>query len=159
MCNTVNEVIEILINRGITVATAESCTGGMVGKTITDFSGVSSVYLEGVITYANEAKIRLGVSEETLKNYGAVSRETAKEMAECVRKRAGTFVGISTTGVAGPGGGSREKPVGLVYMGISTEKETKTYALRLFGDRDTIRRKTTKLVFDKLLEDFLNGEN
>ncbi|MBQ7037380.1 MAG: nicotinamide-nucleotide amidohydrolase family protein [Clostridia bacterium] len=159
MCNTVNEVIEILINRGITVATAESCTGGMVGKTITDFSGVSSVYLEGVITYANEAKIRLGVLGETLKSHGAVSRETAKEMAECVRKRAGAFVGISTTGVAGPGGGSREKPVGLVYMGISTEKETKTYALRLFGDRDTIRRKTTKLVFDKLLEDFLNGED
>lgn len=159
MCNTVNEVIEKLINRGITVATAESCTGGMVGKTITDFAGVSSVYLEGVITYANEAKIRLGVLDETLKSHGAVSRETAKEMAECVRKRAGAFVAISTTGVAGPGGGSREKPVGLVYMGISTEKETKTYALRLFGDRDTIRRKTTKLVFDKLLEDFLNGED
>lgn len=159
MCNTVNQVVEMLINRGVTVATAESCTGGLLGKTFTDFAGISSVYLEGVITYANEAKIRLGVSEETLKDHGAVSRETAKEMAECVRRRGGADIGISTTGIAGPGGGSREKPVGLVYMGISTEKETKTYALRLFGDRDTIRRKTTKLVFDKLLEDFLNGED
>ena len=159
MCNTINEVIEILINRGITVATAESCTGGMVGKTITDFPGVSGVYLEGVITYANEAKMRLGVKEKTLLKHGAVSRETASEMAECIRCRAGADIGISTTGVAGPGGGSKQKPVGLVYMAISTEKETKTFALRLSGERNAVRKKTTKAVFHFLLEELTNGQN
>ena len=159
MCNTVKKVIDILTDRGITVATAESCTGGMVGKTFTDFSGISSVYLEGVITYANEAKMRLGVKEETLKNHGAVSHETAEEMAKCVRKRAGTIVGISTTGIAGPGGGTAQKPVGLVYVGISTEKGTKSFALRLSGDRNTVRHKTTQIAFHKLLEELQNGEN
>ncbi len=140
-------VIDILLEKEITVSTAESCTGGMVGAAFTDFAGVSSIYMEGAVTYANEAKIRLGVREETLAQYGAVSRETAGEMAKAVRERAGTDVGISTTGIAGPGGGSDRKPVGLVYVGISTAEGTKTYALRLAGDRQTVRRKTVNAVF------------
>ncbi len=140
-------VVDRLLQTGKTVATAESCTGGLIGASFTDFAGISSVYIEGVITYANEAKLRLGVKEETLKKYGAVSHETAREMAEAVRRRAGADIGISTTGIAGPGGGTPNKPVGLVYVGISTAKKTDTYVLRLSGDRSDVRRKTVKAVF------------
>ncbi len=155
-------VIDLLLKTGKTVASAESCTGGMVGAAFTDYAGISSVFLEGVITYANEAKIRLGVKEETLQKHGAVSHETAGEMAEAVRKRAKTDFGVSTTGIAGPGGGTQKKPVGLVYIGISTEKGTKTYVLRLSGDREAVRRKTVKAVFHflkKELEEMQNGKN
>ena len=144
------KVIDILLDAGMTVSTAESCTGGMIGAAFTDFAGISSVYMEGAVTYANEAKVRLGVKEETLAQHGAVSRETAGEMAEAIRSRAGTDIGISTTGIAGPGGGSEIKPVGLVYVGIATAKETKTYALRLAGNRKTVRRKTVNAVFHLL---------
>lgn len=156
------KVIERLLENGMTVAAAESCTGGKVCAAFTDFPGISSVFLEGVITYANEAKIRLGVQEETLKAHGAVSREVAGEMASAVRKRAGSSIGVSTTGIAGPGGGTEKKPVGLVYVGISTEKGTKTHALRLFGDREAVRRKTVQAVFHfiyKELEAMKNGKN
>ncbi len=146
MCEQDN-VIEFLLRTGKTVATAESCTGGMVGAAFTEYPGVSAIFLEGVITYANEAKIRLGVREETLAAHGAVSHETAGEMAEAVRKRAGTDIGISTTGIAGPGGGTEKKPVGLVYVGIATAMRTKTYILRLKGNRAEVRGKTVKAVF------------
>lgn len=155
-------VIETLLKTEKTVSAAESCTGGMVCAAFTDFAGISSVFAEGVITYANEAKIRLGVREETLQAHGAVSHETAREMAEAVRRRAGTDFGISITGIAGPGGGTKKKPVGLVYVGISSEKGTKTYVLRLSGDRDAVRRKTVNAVFHFLrneLEEMENGKN
>ena len=153
------DLMDFLIKNNITIATAESCTGGLLGKTFTDYSGISAVYHEGVITYANEAKIRLGVKEETLREYGAVSGETAREMAECVRKRANAMVGLSTTGIAGPGGGTDKKPVGLVYIGLSTEQGTKSKALRLSGDRDDVRRKTVKCILHYLWEELQNGEN
>ncbi len=152
MCDQ-NKVIDFLLKTGKTVATAESCTGGMLGAAFTDFAGISSVYLEGAVTYANAAKIRLGVKEETLKLHGAVSPETAAEMAEAVKKRAGTDIGISTTGIAGPGGGSSRKPVGLVYVGISMADRTKTYALRLSGERNDVRQKTVKAVFHFLKQE------
>ncbi len=151
-------VIHLLLESGKTVATAESCTGGMLGAAFTDFPGISSVYLEGVVTYANEAKMRLGVKEETLKVHGAVSHETAREMAECVKKRAGADIGISTTGIAGPGGGTDRKPVGLVYIGLSAEKGTTSFALRLAGDRRTVRRKTVNAVFKCLLKELTYHE-
>ncbi len=144
MCKE-NSVFDLLLAKNITVATAESCTGGLLGAAFTDYPGISAVYLEGAITYANEAKIRLGVLPETLMAHGAVSAETAAEMAEAARKRAGAAIGISTTGIAGPGGGSEKKPVGLVFVGIATAEKTKTYALRLSGDRDAVRRKTVSL--------------
>ncbi len=152
-------IIKKLLESGKTLATAESCTGGMLGAAFTDYPGISSVYLEGIITYANEAKMRLGVREKTLLEHGAVSHETAREMAACVRKRAGADVGLSTTGIAGPGGGSDRKPVGLVYVGLSTEKGTKSFALRLAGDRLSVRQKTVSAVFQFLLEELANGQN
>jgi nicotinamide-nucleotide amidase len=114
-----NAVVSKLCERGLTLATAESCTGGLVGKRITEIAGCSEVYLGGVISYANSVKLsQLGVSEETLQKYGAVSEETALEMCEGAAKSLGADIGISTTGIAGPDGGSTEKPVGLVYVGV-----------------------------------------
>lgn len=161
MCEK-DKAITILLGNGLTVSAAESCTGGMVSAAFTDYPGISSVFLEGVVTYANEAKIRLGVTNASLKAHGAVSRQVAGEMADAVRKRAGSMFGISTTGIAGPSGGTEKKPVGLVYVGISTEKGTKTYALRLCGDRAAVRRKTVQAVFHflyKELEEKYHGEN
>ena len=140
-------VIKKLLAQKKTVAVAESCTGGLLAAAFTDYAGISEIFMEGVVTYANAAKVRLGVKQETLTKYGAVSHETAREMAVAVRKRANTDIGLSTTGIAGPGGGTEKKPVGLVYVGISTEKETKSYALRFAGNRNDVRKKTVLTVF------------
>ena len=110
-----------LARTGSTLATAESCTGGLIAHMITAIPGVSPYYLGGVVTYANESKTELlGVPAELIEAHGAVSPEVAAAMAEGVRTRLGATIGISTTGVAGPGGGTPEKPVGLVYLGLST---------------------------------------
>lgn len=125
---------------GKTLAIAESCTGGLISKRVTDVSGSSAVLGYGAVTYANEAKIKLlSVKPETLASYGAVSEQTAAEMAEGVRALAGADVGIATTGIAGPGGGTPEKPVGLVYLGVSSEKGTRVIRLMLKGDRQRVR--------------------
>jgi len=114
-----NAAVLKLREKNLTLATAESCTGGAIGKRITEISGSSSVYLGGVIAYDNSVKIKcLGVSEDTLAEYGAVSEQTALEMCKGVAKNLGADVGVSTTGIAGPGGGTDEKPVGLVYVGV-----------------------------------------
>ena len=135
---------KILCKKKLTISTAESCTGGMVAETLISFAGISEVFKEGVITYSNEAKIkRIGVKEETLKKYGAVSEETAKEMAEGVAKLANTNIAISTTGIAGPGGGTVDKPVGLVYIGVYLDGETMVQKFNLNGNREAIRRKAT----------------
>lgn len=145
----ISEVINKLLETKTTIATAESCTGGLVAKTITDFSGVSDIFGEGYVTYSNEAKMKnLGVNPETLKNYGAVSRETCEEMAKGVRLRANASLGVSTTGIAGPGGGTKEKPVGLVYIGVSTEEKTVVEELRLTGTREEVRQKTVESLFE-----------
>ena len=115
-------VVKGLIDKGLTISTAESCTGGLIGKRITDISGCSGCYFGGVVSYSNDVKHKvLGVGEKTLRDFGAVSPETAIEMARGVRKLTGSDIGISVTGVAGPGGGSEEKPVGTVYIGISVQ--------------------------------------
>lgn len=130
--NLEHAAVEALKKNNKTVATAESCTGGLISKRITDVSGASSVYMGSVISYANEVKMSvLGVRSETLASYGAVSEQTAKEMAEGVRKLCGTDIGISTTGIAGPDGGTSEKPVGLVYIGISTKDKTEAVKLQI----------------------------
>lgn len=118
-----NALIAKLSEKKLTIAVAESCTGGLVGKRITEISGSSSVYLGGVISYDNSVKIKmLGVRESTLEQFGAVSEQTAIEMAEGVMKNLSADIGISTTGIAGPMGGSEEKPVGLVYVGVYCKK-------------------------------------
>ncbi len=124
----------LLRKKGMTLATAESCTGGLLSGRITDIAGSSDYYAGGVCAYSNEVKSGfLGVREKTLEEHGAVSEETAKEMAERIRKKFGTSAGISVTGIAGPGGGTGSKPVGLTYIGYSDEN--KCYALKFnFGD-------------------------
>ena len=117
--NLALKVYDKLKKQGKTLATAESCTGGLIGATITAVPGVSECYGFGVVTYANEAKEKLlGVKKETLETLGAVSEETACQMAEGALKLSGADVAVAVTGIAGPGGGSAEKPVGLVYVGI-----------------------------------------
>ena len=131
----------LMRENGATLAVAESCTGGMIGELITSVSGASEVYGFGFITYANEAKEQiLGVKHETLEKYGAVSGETAREMAEGIRKTACSDIGLATTGIAGPGGGTPEKPVGLVYIAAASDKGTVVERLDLGGSRERIRR-------------------
>ena len=128
--NVETALVRLFSERGLTVATAESCTGGMLGQRITGVSGASAVYLGGFVTYRNDVKIKLlGVQSSTIEAHTEVSAETAAEMAEGARKRLGTDVGISTTGYAGPTGGTEENPVGTVYIGIATEKGVTTHRL------------------------------
>ena len=139
----------LLLAKGKTISTAESCTGGMLAEKITSISGVSQCFYQGFITYSNEAKMELlGVSKATLDQYGAVSHLTALEMAAGLRKRTGSDIAVSVTGIAGPGGGSPEKPVGLVYVGISTENKTWYKELRLAGNRERIRNMTVMNALD-----------
>lgn len=143
-------VVQEMTARGLTLATAESCTGGLMGKRITDVPGASACYLGGVVSYQNEVKENLlGVRHETLISKGAVSEDTACQMAEGVRKALGADIGISTTGVAGPGGGTPEKPVGLIYVGISTGD--RTWAVRILRprqSRESLRRLASSTAFD-----------
>lgn len=147
--NNDNESIEfrvgkILCSRGLSVATAESCTGGMIASKLISYPGISQVFKEGVVTYSNEAKVkRLGVDKKTLKDFGAVSYETAIEMVKGICREAGTDVGIATTGIAGPGGGSHEKPVGLVYIAIKVNDKTIVKKFKFNGEREEVRREAT----------------
>ena len=148
------KLIKKLIDNKITVSTCESCTGGLLAAEFVNVSGASEVFMEGIVTYSNEAKMRLGVNEETRKVHGAVSEETALQMANAIRERAGTTLGISTTGIAGPGGGTPEKPVGLVYTAIVSERMQNVYKLQLDGDRTAVRRQTVEFITKKLMENF-----
>ncbi|SET27500.1 competence/damage-inducible protein cinA [Natronincola peptidivorans] len=142
---TLEEAVgKLLIHHQLKIATAESCTGGLLAARLVNHPGISSVFMEGVITYSNHAKMeRLGVKEETLKAFGAVSQETAAEMAEGVAKLGKTDIGISITGIAGPGGGTKEKPVGLIYVGVYLKGKTRTKELFFKGDRQKLRNFAT----------------
>lgn len=125
MENLQTALVRLLMQKGLTIATAESCTGGLISKKITEVPGSSAVFGCGVCAYANEIKEKLlGVHHETLAQYGAVSSQTAMEMADGVRQASGADFAVSTTGLAGPGGGSDQKPVGLVYIGVSCRQGT-----------------------------------
>ncbi len=129
-----------LTARSLTVATAESCTGGLVAAKLVNYPGISAALGEAHVTYANEAKMKyLGVKEETLKRYGAVSEQTACEMALGLRAQSGADIAIATTGIAGPGGGTKEKPVGLVYVACADAHGVRVERLQLRGDRQRIR--------------------
>ena len=118
-------VANMLLDKNITISCAESCTGGLFAGTLINTDGISKVFDRGIVTYSNEAKIKeLGVKAETLDTFGAVSPETAAEMAEGIRVKTGTDMAVSVTGIAGPGGGSADKPVGLVYIGIAYDGKT-----------------------------------
>ena len=148
------ELYEILKQKNMTVATAESCTGGLIGATLTAIAGMSECYGYGVITYANEAKMQLlGVKEETLKTHGAVSEYTAREMAAGILNLSRADVGVAVTGIAGPGGGPKEKPVGLVYIGYADKNGNCTAYKNIFdGDRDTVRNKTVIKALEIIIE-------
>lgn len=151
-------ILTLLKEKHYTISTVESCTGGLLSGTLINCSGVSEYFSEGITTYSNEAKIKyVGVKKETLEKFGAVSEQTAKEMAEGIQKVAGSYIGLSTTGVAGPTGGTPEKPVGLVYIGIALGAKTYTYELRLQGMRLDIREKTVAHVLYRLY-DLLRNE-
>lgn len=147
---SLEEVVgELLVKKGIKIATAESCTGGMVAEKLINYPGISESFLEGAVTYSNEAKMkRLGVKKETLDKYGAVSEETAREMAEGIAKAAGADLGVSTTGIAGPGGGTAEKPVGLVYIGVYYKGNCLVKEFNFTGDRNRVRVRTTMSALD-----------
>ena len=140
---------DLLIKNNLKISTAESCTGGMIASRLVSVPGISDVFLEGAVTYANEAKVRtLNVKEETLKKYGAVSEETAREMAEGMAKRTGSDIAVVTTGIAGPGGGTEEKPVGLVYIGLYYKGEVYVYKNVFNGNRQKVRTKATVTALD-----------
>jgi len=144
-------VINLLKKNHLTLATAESCSGGLFAGRIVNVSGASDIFSEGVITYSNEVKKDLiGVRAETLQKFGAVSRQTAQEMAIGVRKLSGAGAAISITGIAGPGGGSDEKPVGLVYIGCSINDQTDVREYRLRGNRQKIREYSVVYALDFL---------
>jgi nicotinamide-nucleotide amidase len=130
----------MLLAAGRTVATAESCTGGLVAKFLTDIPGSSAYMLQGWVTYTDESKKRqLGVAHATLELHGAVSEETAREMAEGARCASGAYYAVALTGIAGPDGGTDEKPVGLVYIALAMPEETKVHRSRFLGDREQVR--------------------
>ena len=145
-----------LMSSNVTIASAESCTGGLFGAALTDIPGISAVFDRSLVTYSNQAKIdELGVKPETLEQYGAVSEQTALEMAEGVRLKAGTDIGISVTGIAGPDGGTDEKPVGLVYIGLSLGEKCGGRCLcrkidRRLKDRQRNRRHAVLSMFDMI---------
>ena len=146
-------VIEIFREKGLSLSLAESCTGGMIAETVTCVAGASDVFYGSAVTYVNCAKEHiLGVSHETLENYGAVSSECAAEMAGGSRRVYGSDVAMSVTGIAGPGGGSAEKPVGTVWFGLATKHGTETFRRRFDGDRAAVRRQTVAEVMRRLAE-------
>lgn len=145
MNDLASNVVNNLISINATVSTCESCTGGMIASTIVDVSGASACFNEGYITYSNDAKMRLvGVLENTLNEYGAVSNETAAQMAVGCMKKAGSTFGIASTGIAGPTGGTKDKPVGLIYIACAYLDKVEVKELRLKGDRYTNRNNTVE---------------
>jgi nicotinamide-nucleotide amidase len=149
---TMEQVVGLrLAVSGFTVAVAESCTGGLIAHRLTEVSGSSSYFMEGVVTYSNEAKTRLlGVPAELIERHGAVSAEVAEAMAEGVKRRAATDFGLAVTGVAGPGGGTEEKPVGLVYVSLADDAHTEHRRIMLPGDRHLIRWRASQAALDLL---------
>ena len=135
-------LVDFLKKKKLKISVAESCTGGLVSQLITSVSGASEVFEYGFVTYANEAKTNiLGVSPDTLKAVGAVSADTAREMAAGAKEKAGSDIAVALTGIAGPTGGTEEKPVGLVYAGFAFKNESFAFEYRLKGSRDEIRMK------------------
>lgn len=151
------KVVKMLKKQGLTMVTAESCTGGMLASRLINVSGVSEIFKAGLVTYANEAKRELlGVRKKTLKKYGAVSRETAEEMVLGAVERYDADVAVSVTGIAGPDGGTEEKPVGLVYIGCYVCGELAVYECHFTGTREKIRETTVITALNLVRKMLLN---
>lgn len=150
----VEKLVKILIEKNMKISFAESCTGGMLASSIVDVADASKVLDASFVTYANEAKIKYaGVKLETLDNYGAVSEQVAGEMAQGVAQTAGADIGVGVSGIAGPGGGTKEKPVGMVCFGYCVDGNVVTETVQ-WGDqgRDKVRTLSTEYVINKLIE-------
>ena len=149
---SVERLVAALAEKGLTCATAESCTGGGVGSAITSVAGSSAVFLGGVISYSNEVKANvLGVSRESLARVGAVSSEVAAQMASGAKRVIGADLAVSLTGIAGPGGGSAEKPVGLVWFGLASPDGVTTESRIFPGDRAAVRAAAVEHALSLLL--------
>ena len=149
----IKELFNKLYSNGFTISVAESCTGGLICSMITDVPGSSRYFMGGVISYSNESKMEvLGVDREFIIKYGAVSEEVASRMAEGVRRIMRADIGISTTGIAGPDGGTPEKPVGLCYIGISVVDKTEVGRFVFEGNRLQIKESASLKVLEKLLQ-------
>lgn len=140
-----------LKEKNMKIAFCESCTGGLITSRFTQISGISEVFDRGIITYSNKSKIEeLGVNKETLNRYGAVSEQIALEMATGLLNKTGVDIALSTTGIAGPSGGTKEKPIGLVFIGIATKKNSYVIKCTLSGNRNSIQNKAASRAFDEL---------
>ena len=143
-----DKVVKKLLQKKISLSIAESCTGGLIANTITKYSGVSKIFSYGIISYSNKAKSKyLSVSKTNLSKFGAVSKEVAEDMVNGLYKSEKTQICISTTGIAGPNGGTKLKPVGLVYIGIKVNKSNYIYKKIYKGKRLGIQRKTRDFIF------------
>ncbi len=147
-----NKVSDELKKQGLTIAIAESCTGGLLGHLLTNISGSSAYFDRGMIVYSNRAKMELlGIPKVLLDRYGAVSEQIAESMAVAIRTNSAVDIGISTTGIAGPTGGTRDKPIGLVYIGISTDKNVLIKKFYFTGDRLANKESTCREALELLL--------
>lgn len=147
------KVAGLLRDSGLTLAVAESCSGGLISKRITDIPGSSGYFILGVVTYANSSKERvLGVPKELIAKQGAVSSEVARAMAEGVRTLSGSDIALATTGIAGPEGGTAEKPVGTVYIAIASANGCEVFRHRFDGNRERIREATAEAAFQLVLD-------
>ncbi len=154
------ETARLLMQKGRTLALAESCTGGMIASSLVAFAGISQCLMESHVTYSNAAKMRvLGVQEETLARFGAVSHQTACEMAQGLRARSGTDYALSVTGIAGPDGGTPDKPVGLVYIGFCDKKGVTSRQYIFDGERARVRRLSTLHALDTLRRALIEAED
>ena len=153
-------VLRLLVESKKTIATAESCTGGLIAKRITSIPGASQAFIEGVVSYSNQSKIeRLGVSEATLAKYGAVSPETAEEMVRGILETTGADLGVAVTGIAGPGGGTANKPVGLVYIGIGDKEGHFTVnSYNFLGGRKKVQEMAASMALDSIRRRLLTLE-
>lgn len=151
-------VLKLLQKKNLTISLAESCTGGLVASRLTDIPGASASLISGVVSYSNESKINiLKVKEETIRKYGAVSPQTAEEMAVGAKRLSNTDIGLSITGIAGPDGGSAEKPVGLCYIGIAIGNSVNVQKIMLTGNRNRIRWGSSSRALDFLRRELLSG--
>lgn len=147
----------LLRQRGLRLATAESCTGGLIGHLVTNVPGASTYYMGGIIAYAYDAKVRLlNVRWETLERYGAVSKETALEMASGARYALAADIGMSVTGIAGPGGATPQKPVGLTWIALSADRVDEAWQFNWSGDRLSIKQQSAHAVL-QMLKEYLEG--